>query len=115
MMDIDYRDNVIKLLERCKEGKDIFNAEVVRVMELNDIKDKTIQSNYKPQEMQYLLEGMDKCEFTNEQHKWIEQFLIFVDQNVYFADLKEFAPERFEKEVKETVECWGLFRHIKFK
>ena len=39
MMDIDYRDNVIKLLERCKEGKDVFNAEVVRVMELNDIKD----------------------------------------------------------------------------
>lgn len=114
MRNIDYKNNVVKFLKESKEGKDAFNAEVVRVMELNNIKDETIQSNYEPQDMQYLLDGMDKCEFTNEQYKWIEQMLIFVQNNNYYEDLKEMAPKKFEKEIKEEVKGWGQFKGLKF-
>ena len=109
-----YKDNVIKFLSESKEGKDEFNAEVVRVMELNDIKDKTIQSNYKPVDMQYLLDGMEKCNFTEEQYEWIEQMLIFASQGNYYALMKDFAPKKYEKEVKEEVKGWGNFKGLKF-
>jgi hypothetical protein len=111
---INYKDNVIKFLENSKEGKDAFNAEVVRVMELNGIKDKTIQRNYKPTDMQYLLDGIEKCNFTDEQFEWIEQMLIFADQGGYYWSMKEFAPKKFEKEVKEEVKGWGSFRGLRF-
>lgn len=111
---INYKDNVINFLENSKEGKDVFNAEVVRVMELNDIKDKTIQGNYKPTDMQYLLDGIEKCNFTDEQFEWIEQMLIFADQGAYYLSMKEFAPKKFEKEVKEEVKGWGNFKGLKF-
>lgn len=111
---INYKDNVIKFLENSKEGKDVFNAEVVRVMELNGIKDKTIQGNYKPTDMQYLLDGIEKCNFTDEQFEWIEQMLIFADQGGYYGLMKEIAPKRFEKEVKEEVKGWGNFKGLKF-
>lgn len=101
-------------LKDCKEGRDGFNAEVVRVMELNDIKDKTVQSNYKPIDMQYLLDGMDKCEFTNEQYRWIEQMLIFADQGSFYSTIREYAPKAFEKRVKEEVKGWGNFKGLKF-
>ena len=114
MEKINYKDNVINFLENSKEGKDVFNAEVVRVMELNGIKDKTIQGNYKPTDMQYLLDGIEKCNFTDEQFKWIEQMLIFADQGGYYWSMKEFAPKKFEKEVKEEVKGWGSFKGLKF-
>ena len=111
---MNYKESVIKFLEYSKEGKDEFNAEVVRVMELNGITDKTIQSNYKPIDMQYLLDGMEKCGFTNEQYRWIEQMLIFADQGRYYEDMKYFAPKKFEKEIKEVVKGWGQFKHLQF-
>jgi hypothetical protein len=114
MRNINYKEDVITFLKDCKEGRDEFNAEVVRVMELNNIKDKTIQSNYKTVDMQYLLDGMDKCEFTDEQYKWIEQMLIFADQGSYYATMKEVAPKAFEKKVKEEVKGWGNFKGLKF-
>ena len=111
---INYKDSVINFLEKSKDGKDAFNAEVVRVMELNDIKDKTIQGNYKPTDMQYLLGGIEKCNFTDEQFKWIEQILIFADQGAYYAYMKDFVPKKYEKEVKEEVKGWGNFKGLKF-
>lgn len=111
---INYKENVINFLENSKEGKDAFNAEVVRVMELNGIKDKTIQGNYKPTDMQGLLGGIEKCNFTDEQFKWIEQMLIFADRGAYYWSMKEFAPKKFEKEVKEEVKGWGNFKGLKF-
>jgi hypothetical protein len=111
---INYKNNVISFLENSKEGKDAFNAEVVRVMELNGIKDKTIQGNYKPTNMQYLLDGIEKCNFTEEQFKWIEQMLIFADQGTYYDSMREFAPKRFEKEVKQEVKGWGNFKGLVF-
>ena len=111
---INYKDNVINFLENSKEGKDVFNAEVVRVMELNGIKDKTIQGNYKPTDMQYLLDGIEKCNFTDEQFEWIEQMLIFADRGGYYGLMKEIAPKRFEKEVKQEVKGWGNFKGLVF-
>ena len=111
---INYKDNVIKFLKNSKEGTDAFNAEVVRVMKLNGIIDETIQGNYKPTDMQGLLDGIEKCNFTDEQFEWIELMLIFADQGGYYGLMKEIAPKRFEKEVKEEVKGWGSFRGLKF-
>ena len=83
-------------------------------MEEDGIIDKTIQSNFKPQDLQSLLDKVEECNFTNEQYCWIEQMLIFVNSNVFYWTMKEYAPKKFEKEVKEEVKGWRQYRGLKF-
>ena len=99
-----------ELLRKITEGKqsiDNYNAEVVRVMELNDITNKAIQGNYKPKDIQYLLDGI-------EQLGWINQIIMVVNDGLYYNLMKEFATKRYEKEVKEEVKGWGNFKGLKF-
>lgn len=106
-----------ELLRKITEGKqsiDNYNAEVVRVMKLNGIIDETIQGNYKPTDIQGLLDGIEKCNFTDEQVGWINHIIRVVYDGLYYNLMKEFAPKRFEKEVKEEVKGWGNFRGLKF-
>ena len=106
-----------ELLRKITEGKqsiDNYNAEVVRVMELNDITNKTIQGNYKPKDIQYLIDGIEQCNFTEEQVGWINQIIMVVNDGLYYNLMKEFAPKKFEKEVKEEVKGWGNFKGLKF-
>lgn len=106
-----------ELLRKITEGKqsiDNYNAEVVRVMELNDITNKAIQGNYKPKDIQYLLDGIEQCNFTDEQIGWINQIIMVVNDGLYYNLMKEFATKRYEKEVKEEVKGWGNFKGLKF-
>lgn len=106
-----------ELLRSITEGKqaiDNFNSEVVRVMELNNIIDKTIQGNYKPKDIQYILDGIDKCNFTEEQIGWINLIIRVVSNGEYYDLMKEFAPKKYEKEVKEEVKGWSSFKGLKF-
>jgi nicotinic acid phosphoribosyltransferase len=108
------KQELLKWITGAKQSIDAFNAEVVRVMKLNDITDKTIQGNYRPKDIQYLLDGIEQCNFTDEQISWINQIILVVNTGDYYDMMKEFKPKAYEKEVKEEVKGWGNFRGLKF-
>jgi hypothetical protein len=112
-MDIEKQELLRKITEG-KQSIDNYNAEVVRVMELNDITNKTIQGNYKPKDIQYLLDGIEQCNFTDEQIGWINKIIMVVNDGLYYNLMKDFAPKKYEKEVKEEVKGWGNFKGLKF-
>lgn len=108
------KQQLLKCITEGKQSIDEFNAEVVRVMELNDITDKTIQGNYKPKDIQYLLDGIEQCNFTDEQIGWINQIILVVNNGLYYTMMKDFKPKAYEREIKETVKGYGNFRGLKF-
>lgn len=108
------KSTLLRFITQGKQSIDEFNAEVVRVMELNDIIDKTIQGNYKPKDIQYLMDGIEQCNFTDEQIGWINNIIMVVNDGLYYDMMKEFKPKAYEREVKEIVKGYGNFRGLKF-
>lgn len=108
------KEKLLIWITESKESIDDYNAEVVRVMKLNNITNKTLQNNCKPLNIQYLLDAIEQCNFTEEQIKWINKILSIVNSGQYFEMLKELKPKAYEREVKERIKSFGNFRGLKF-